>query len=185
VGAWTKVHGIPPKWPAIPGKRIYAYLKPFSGLAHLLSLLRELEHSTLVCCDGIDVPTQQRFASRNLRFENDRLDMEMVARECDLGVLNGNHGTTVALLMAAKPSFHVPITFEQALLGDAVRRTGAGLAASAIRPGEVRERLRRMLNDDGYARAAARFRQRHADFDANEQQLKIITRIEKLAQCRA
>lgn len=151
------------------------------GLTQLLSLLRTLNQPTLVSCDGIDNSIQRRCAAPNIRFDDHRIDLEIVGRECDLGILNGNHGTTIALLMAGKPSFHVPITLEQAMLADAVRRMGAGLAASASRPAEVTDRLTRMLLTDTYAQAALRFQERHAWFDPKAQQEELLEKIEQLA----
>ena len=180
-GAWTKTAGEKPQWPAGAGKRIFAYLKPFEGLMHLLSLLRTLNQPTLVSCDGIDSSIQRTCAAPNIRFDDHRINLEIVGRECDLGILNGNHGTTIALLLAGKPSFHVPITLEQAMLADAVRRMGAGLAASASRPAEVADRLKRMLLTDTYTQAALRFRERYTQFDPQGQQEELVDRIEQLA----
>jgi hypothetical protein len=180
-GAWTKTRGEIPIWPNCPGKRIYGYLKPFDGLTHLLTLLRALNHPTLIHCDGVDISIQREFGRGNLRFAKDRLDLETVGRECDLGILNGNHGTTIALLLAGKPTFQVPITLEQAMLADAVRRMGAGLAASSSRRTEVTDRLKRMLLTDTYSRAAKGFKARYADFDALRQQENMLNRIEWLA----
>jgi UDP:flavonoid glycosyltransferase YjiC (YdhE family) len=183
-GAWTKVEGKRPQWPDRTGTRIYAYLKPFSGLPHLLGLLRELDQPTVICCDGIDRATREAFAAPNLRLEDDRLDLEAVGRECALGILNGNHGTTIALLLAGKPSFHVPITLEQAMFAEAVRRLGAGLAASPARPTDVSKRLQQIINEDTQTRGANCFMARYSAFDPIDQQRKIVARIEELANCR-
>ena len=181
-GAWTKAPGGEiPQWPAVEGKKIYAYLKPFPGLSDLLALLAELNQSTIISCDGIDPSIQRRFQSPNIRFSNHRLDLERVGQECDLGILNGNHGTTISLLLAGKPSFHVPITLEQAMLADAVRRMGAGLAASFDRPAEVNQRLRRMLLTTAFQESAINFQQRYATFQPQQSQAEMVSEIERLA----
>ncbi len=180
-GAWTKAPGEIPRWPTCAGRRIYAYLKPFDGLRHLLSVLRELNQPTVISCDGINGAIQRQFTGQNLRFDEHRIDLGVVGRECDLGILNGNHGTTIALLLAGKPSFHVPITLEQAMLADAVRRLGAGLAASWDRPAEVTERLRRMLQTRAFEEAARGFQQKYATFGLPQSQEVMVDEIEQLA----
>jgi UDP:flavonoid glycosyltransferase YjiC (YdhE family) len=180
-GAWTKTSGKPPQWPQVEGKRIFAYLKPSTGLAQLLQILAESRQPTIVSCDGIGAETQNRFAAPNIRFENERVDLEAVGRDCDFGVLNGNHGTTIALLLCGKPSFHVPITLEQAMLADAVRRTGAGLAASGARPAEVAQRFERMLCESEHTSGARAFQARYKDFDLQKMQRSMNGRIERLA----
>ena len=181
-GAWTKVSGKPLQWPSGQGKRIFAYLKPCAGLPLLLTHLRDSKHPTVVSCDGIPLDVQHRFTGPSLRFENDRLDMAAVATECDLGVLNGNHGTTIALLMAGKPSFHVPITLEQAMLAEAVRKAGAGLAASGARPQELADRFNRIVREDAWTRGAARLRDEYSGLDAAAQQRAIVYRVGQLAR---
>jgi UDP:flavonoid glycosyltransferase YjiC (YdhE family) len=179
-GAWTKVVGKIPQWPGGSGKRIYAYLKPFTHLPQVLDLLRRLNHRTLIYSDGIDPQLQRQFSTDKLRFENQPLDLNRIGAECDLAILNGNHGTTIAMLMAGKPTFQLPITLEQVLFARAVRRLGAGLDANTEKPQQICERLPMMLMTDQYATAAQRFAQKYAQFDPLVQRDKMLARVEEL-----
>jgi len=60
-----------------------------------------------------------RFNAPNLRFEQRPLDLKRVASECDLAVLNGNHGTTIAMLLEASVGSvaHLPANALVAILG--------------------------------------------------------------------
>jgi hypothetical protein len=75
--------GAAPVWPTGGGKRIYAYLKPFAGLAKILKALQLSGCPTIVFGD-LDRATQERFAAANIRYEARPLDVRQVAAECDL-----------------------------------------------------------------------------------------------------
>jgi hypothetical protein len=107
-GAWPNVGGKKPLWPAGPGKRIYAYLKPFPALSELLTALNNYGCPTIVYGDGLDVAMlRSQFSSGTILFERERLDLAQVGRECDFAVLNGNHGTTLSLLLAGRPTLQI------------------------------------------------------------------------------
>lgn len=180
-GAWQSGFGKAPAWPAGAGKRIFAYLKPFPELSTLLELLARAGLPSLVYSGGISEDLQRRFTTSTLRFENEPLDMRRVGRECDWAILNGNHGTLVALLMAGKPTLHIPIHVEQALLVNAVIRMGAGLGASPADPRHIEAQFRQMLVDTQCAVAARAFALRYADFDAEKQVAAMVDRLEMLA----
>ena len=107
-GPWSLSGGEPPIWPASSGKRIYAYLSPFPGLLKILHALRTTSCPTIIF-GGFDPQIRDRFAAPHLRFETRRLDLQQVAAQCDVAVLNGGQATTLAVLLAGKPIFQVPI----------------------------------------------------------------------------
>ena len=179
-GAWTKISGKAPQWPQSSGPRIYAYFKQFEQLEATLKVLAELPASILIYSDGINATLQKRFTSEKLRFENSRLDLEEIGRTCDLAILNGNHGTTISLLMKGRPILQLPISLEQALLSLAVEKFGAALGADIKRPAHVERRLREMLNSTRFAAAARRFSEKYSSFDAEQQATQIVQRLEQL-----
>jgi len=179
-GAWTKISGKPPEWPKGTGPRIYAYFKQFEGLEATLKLLTDLAGAVLIYSDGIHPAVQNRFASEKLRFENSPLDLDEVGRTCDLAILNGNHGTTISLLMKGRPILQLPISLEQTLLSLAIEKMGAALGADIKRPAHVERRLREMLNSTRFAAAARQFANRYAGFDADHQAQLVVQRLEQL-----
>lgn len=183
-GAWPSGFGKPPVWPAGSGKRIYAYLKSFPELPRLLELLRRSALPTIVYCDGIGEEMQRRFAAPTLRFENEPLDMTAVGRDCDWAILNGNHGTAVAILLAGKPALHIPIHVEQALLVNAILRIGACLGASPVDGQHLEMQFNQMLVDQSCAAGARAFASRYATYDPATQISTILDRLEELAAAK-
>lgn len=179
-GAWPNIDGKVPIWPAAKGKKVYAYLKSFPALPRLLTFLNRLESSTVVCVDGIDPKLQRRFQSTTLRFENEPLDLSQVGKHCDLAILNGTHGTTVSMLLAGKPTLHIPITLEQALVSNAVVRLGAGLSAPATSPEKIETQLVALGSTEECGRAAQRFAARYASASPEGHVRRMCRRAEEL-----
>ncbi len=121
-GPWCLPGGEKPIWPDGKGKQIYAYLNRFPARDQLLARLAELGCPTIVSLAGADEQAARRFSAANLRFESRHLDMRQVAAECDLAILNGNHGTTIAMLLAGKPVLQIPTVLEQAHNAQATAR---------------------------------------------------------------
>ena len=169
--------GAAPVWPAADGKRIFAYLKPFPALKPLLAFLKEQRLPSLVFIDGLDPAIHDEFACDSLHFATQRLDLAQVGRECELAIINGAHATTIAMLLAGKPSLQIPHFLEHTLNARAVERLGAGLMASKSDPDAIIQQLRRLLNSDQYAKAARRFAARYKDFDPNRQPQAMLQRV--------
>ena len=179
-GAWTEVAGVPPEWPAGSGKRIFAYLKPFPQIADFLELFKRLGHRTIVHPDGIGPEIQRRFEGGGIHFESRPVDLRRVGRECDLAVLNGNHGSTIALLLSGKPSLHIPLTLEQVIFARAVARLGAGFDVSS-KPDKVASHLQAALAGQ-FTPGAEHFARKYADFNAEDQMRRMASRVKQLLQ---
>ncbi|MCY2950959.1 MAG: hypothetical protein NTU53_03165 [Planctomycetota bacterium] len=172
-----------PEWPGGRGtKRIYAYLKAFTGLEELLECLNDRGDATLVLSDGIGRRIQERYASDTLRFANERLDMARVGQECDVAILNANHATAAGLLLAGRPMLNIPLQVEQQLLGQAVSRIGAGEMVGPKGKGRTRieEVLEQLLWGESHMLAARRFLERHRSFDRERQTSDMLERACKL-----
>jgi len=174
--------GKPPDWPDAPGKKVYAYLKPFPALKPLLAFLKEHRIPSIVCLDPLSPTTREPFACETLRFETARLDLAQVGQTCDLAITYGAHATTVALLRAARPTLHLPHFLEHTLNARAAARTGAALIAKPDDPAAVISQLQTLLDDDTdrYAHAAHRYADRHAQFDPMRQASIVLDRVESV-----
>lgn len=179
-GAWPNVGGKKVVWPQGNGARIYAYLKPFAALPNLLAILRELRCPTVVYVDGISAAIQKRFASKSLQFEAAPLDLAQGAAECDLAILNGNHGTTVSMLLAGKPTLQIPLFLEQGLFSRAVEKMGAALIGLHNRGEQITLRLLEMLSSDRFTKAAAAFAARYSAFDPSLATRDLVDRADEL-----
>ena len=175
-------HGKAPAWPEGPGRKVFAYLNPFKGLPALLGMLNEARLPTIVVINGADPSLVERFRSNSMRFEQELLDMAQATAECDLAILNGQAGSTAAMLLAGKPVLEIPLTVEQMMTSRNVERLGAGLGAPPNEPMRIAASLRAMLESDQYAEAARHFAERYADFDPEQQLVKIVDRMEALLE---
>ena len=173
--------GEAPQWPALEGKRIYAYLKPFKTLPSLLERLVQLGQPTLIYAPEVEAGLKLRFASRAVQFCASPLDLERTAQECDLAITNATHATALTFLLAGKPQLMLPLYLEQRLVGDNVERLGAGLNAPALHPVGMSSKLDALLTDPRYTQGAQSFAARYAGFDPDEMEQRLIQRIDALA----
>jgi hypothetical protein len=171
--------GEDPEWPVHGrGKRVFAYLKRSASLPALLGALKRRGNPTLVYPDGIDGKMRKQFESETLRFQLNRPDPKRAARECEIAVSNGSHGTTCDVLLAGKPILQIPLQAEQELGAEAVCRLGAGRALwpGQRTPQRISEALDELLEMDSYSVAAQRFAERYAAFDFHLQREEMLER---------
>jgi hypothetical protein len=160
-GTWTTPIGENPVWPDVPGQKVFAYLKPAPALPSLLALLNGVKTPTLAYIPGLDREIREKHASPTLRFVDKPLNIEKVAAQCDLGILNGTHTTTANLLMAGKPTLHFPLYLEQHLTAHKIEQLGAGLSGAGLKPQELDEKLKFMLSSVSYGDKTNTFSERY------------------------
>ncbi len=179
-GPWLLSGGGPPTWPTGSGKRVYAYLGPSPDLPRLLELLTRSGCRLVISCGRHDARFQRHFARPNVRFANGFLDLARVAAECDVAVLNGNHATTLGMLLAGKPVLQVPLFVEQGLNARATVELGAGLSTFPRGVSLVREQLAELLESPKYSAAARRFAMKHSGFSREAEIEESICRLQNL-----
>jgi hypothetical protein len=180
-GIWSGGMGEPPRWPPGRGRKIFAYLKPFPALPQLLEALNGLPNPSLVYIPGLEARRRESYRNPTLRFAEAPVEMQQVARECELAILNGTHATTVAMLLSGKPALHIPIFLEQAINARAAEHLGAALCASPSDPNAVVTALRALLTTDRLAEGAKAFAGRYSDFNPETQLTRLLDRAEELA----
>lgn len=151
-----------PQWPAGDGKRIFVYLRTFQTLPALLESLRAAGQPTLIHVPGLAPELRAQYAGGNLGFSEELLDIPSVARECDLAVLHGGHGTLALMLLAGKPLLLLPLHLEMLINTQAAVKLGAALAAPQLKPVGMRQKLERLLQEPAWGEAARRFAERYA-----------------------
>ncbi len=181
-GALTDAGGEAVDWPSGGGPRIFAYLKPFPALPQLFEAFVKLDCRVLACVDGFGPQLREHFASPRIKLFDKPVDLVQVAAECDAAVLNGNHGTSVAMLLAGKPTLQIPIFLEQALTMQAIVRQGCGLGAAPTGVNPIGERLEMLLVETRFKNAAEQFAHRYAGWDMRAQVTAMLDRIEQLAR---
>jgi hypothetical protein len=177
-GCPTDLPGKAPQWPAGSGKRIIAYLKPFPALPHLLTRLKGMGCPTIIICDGIDASLRHQFTCGTMHFETGRLDMQSMVQTCDAAVLNANHATAAAMLLAGKPLLLLPIFLEQQILAERIVGLGVAVSAASERAKEVVSGLEQLVGNKMLGAYAAGFGKRHDDFDAARKTEEMASLIE-------
>ncbi len=155
-----------PQWPRGKGPRIFAYLSPSRGLAHLFDWIAGQEFPALIVSSGLNVDALRRIAKPNLKFVEHPIPMKAVSKECDMAILNANHGTTCAMLLAGKPIAQVPHHLEQAVTAQRTVQLGAGVRADRNDGLSILWQVSELLHNPAYSEAAAAFAGRYRDFDS-------------------
>ncbi len=99
------------------------------------------------------------------------------ARECDLAILNGTHGSTVLTLLAGKPMLQLPLMLEQQLNARATVRLGAGASALAGQGETLAGALSGLLQSTACAEAASRFATRYAQHSPREESRRAVAEV--------
>jgi len=167
--------GVPPRWVSKNKPRVFAYLEPAPTTMAVLRALEQLE--TDVC---VYAPTFEPAVKRELDIETfSILDspacISKVTRDCSIFVNNASFNTVISGLLAGKPQLVLPLTAEKYLTGRRLELLGAGLAAPLLRPGDITAKLRAVLNDKQYARAAQKFAVKYRDVRF-EDELEVMLR---------
>jgi UDP:flavonoid glycosyltransferase YjiC (YdhE family) len=185
VGVLSYIEGVPPRWPPGTPPRIFAYLRPFSGLRALLGALQRLGSPTLVHLVGLDIDPLQQAAPPHMRFEREPLDIASTARECDLAILYAPHDTTARLLLAGKPLLLLPQHLEQRLVAQNAGRLGAAVVVADGDARQIQRGLETIVADPLFGEAAQRFAARYATFDSSVARERVIDELERLAAQRS
>jgi len=177
-GIWQNSYGVPPQWPRIAGSKVFAYLKPFKAVEHLLGLLRDSQIPTLVVSDGLEPALLERMSGRNVRFETRPVEIRQAAAECELAVLNAGHGSAATMLLAGKPMLLIPLFHEQLLLARRVEEMGAGRSAPPDDGKIIARELQKVLGSAAFTTRARAFADRYRDHHKNHRLTDLVDQME-------
>lgn len=155
-GLWPAEGGLTPEWANCGGRRVLAYLKPFSDLQPLLEELVRLATSSIVVCPGIEANLAARFHGTCVRVLERPVDLTQAAAQCDFAIGHGTHGFTAQLMLSGKPQLMIPQVLEQRLHAERIQFHRAGAIAYQRHPGEIVRKLRLLVEDDTFGMFAQR-----------------------------
>ena len=179
-GWWPVGAGEAFAWPPSTGPKIYAYFKEFPAIGEVVKFMHERAGPAVIFAPGL-LDKLRPFASASLTVTETPLDLQQVAREADLVLHHGTHGTTAEMLLAGKACLSIPLTMEQAILARRVAHIGAGASAAGNNAAEIMRAIDAMLQTDRYADAARRFAKCNAWLDPIKALAEVVERLEKLA----
>ncbi|WP_409994409.1 glycosyltransferase [Bremerella cremea] len=91
-----------------------------------------------------------------------------MVESCDLAIMNGNHGTCCEFLLAGRPVFHIPLTFEQAVFSRRTHELGVSLDAVPNQTQQVIQQLSAMMKSSTFREQAQAFASRYVEFDPDQ-----------------
>lgn len=174
--------GDPAPWPALPGKRIFAYLR--NGYRHYEAALQALQafaQPTVVFSPGSSADLRARFASSHLVFADAPVDLARTGQEADAAVTYASLSTTTRFLLAGKPVLLLPGHLEQYLLARRIEQMGAGLLLDPEKPADdLMQKLQRIVYDPLFAGNAQAFARKYAAFPQEVVIANLVRRIEEI-----
>lgn len=174
--------GLEPEWPALPGKRIFAYLKRTKYLDEVLRALGRTNLPVVARVADFPPPLRQGYGA-SIRFADHHVDMAAVQASADLLVCNGNHGSMAHALLGGLPLVLLPDTLERVMGSRKAARLGAAemvqIEQKDIGQG-VSVALQQVLDNDHYRIAASRFAANYADHDLGRHDRELLELAVKL-----
>ncbi len=167
-----------PQWPPLPGKRIYAYLRPFDYLESILKSISASNQPTIVYSNAINQALINKYQSDSIYFENEPLDLQQVAEQSDFAITYASHDTCAQLMLAGCPVLMIPLQKEQQILTSHAVKTGACLGALPYQKEHILAAMNQLANDTSYKSAAMALSEKYAamnDRSSQEKAAEIIT----------
>jgi UDP:flavonoid glycosyltransferase YjiC (YdhE family) len=173
--------GVPPPWPTVGRRRIFAYVKPhFRDFARLLEALRLVDAAVVVHAPGVSTNDMHRFTAANIAFSREPVRMADVRRDCNIGICHAG-GTASTLVTAGRPVLLLPQHLEQMMMAKRVQQTGACLVVDFEKPApDYRRLVERLLAEPSFTTAAGALAQRYADDSIANRIERIVDRMEAL-----
>lgn len=179
--------GDAPAWPALPGKRIFGYLR--TGTRHheaALAALHALGQPTVVFFPDAPPALLERYAAPHLVFSATPLDLAQTACEADAAITYASMSTATSLLLKGKPLLLLPGHLEQFLLARRIEEMGAGLMVNPEQPpADLELKLRRLLLEPDFTLNAQAFAHKYSNFPQDTVITHLVRRIEEIAAPRA
>lgn len=179
--------GDAPAWPALPGKRIFGYLR--TGTRHheaALAALHALGQPSVVFFPDAPPALLARHAAPHLVFSATPLALARAAGEADAAITYAGMSTATSFLLKGKPLLLLPGHLEQFLLARRVEEMGAGLIVNPEQPPvDLELKLRRILFEPDFALNAQAFARKYENFPQDTVIAHLVRRIEEIAAARA
>ncbi|MEQ6340469.1 MAG: glycosyltransferase [Gammaproteobacteria bacterium] len=177
---WSACAPLPDWWGRLPtDKPVVLLTLGSSGRADLLpmalSALSELQITVIAATAGkIDLPDVPANA-----FVADYLPLDIAARRASLVICNGGSLTTYQALASGAPILGICSNMDQLLNMSAIERLGAGLSlrAARVRPAQLKEAVRVLLETPAYAQAAGQAGERFRQVDAGQRFRAFVSEI--------
>ena len=174
--------GVAPVWPNVPGRRIFAYLRPETpNCEAMVAALHALGQPTVIYLPGASDQFKEKWKAPHLLFLDNPADLGRVAQEVDMAVTYSSLATTTAFLFAGKPLLLLPSHLEQFLLAKRVVDLGAGVLVNPeLANPDLGSALRAVLDNPALAENARAFATKYAAFPQDQVLDNLVRRVGEL-----
>lgn len=163
-GVWSPTGLLRTQWTNGSFKKIFVYSRPFPGIGQLLQALSKIKAEIIAYIPNVDARLAQAHATPLFRFQDEPIELELIAGDCNLAILNGNVNTAMNFLLAGVPGLHIPIYLEQALGTFRLTQANLGVSCPAAQLNEFDRILENTLDDKQLIESARQFSARYAAF---------------------
>jgi hypothetical protein len=165
--------GEPCEWPSSPSAppldmHVFVYLRDEPSVLPILRGLAYKKISTVCFAPDMSHADEQRFVGSTVKISRAPVDLTSVCIKCDVGVLNGGHGTVSRFLRRGIPMLLIPKLLEQEVTAIQLSRHGLGLHAHAEDFDAIGTGLQRLLEEPAYSDNALQFARLHSSTHESE-----------------
>lgn len=180
---YTLEDGLTCNWPAHPGIRIFAYIRPYPELPHMLDALRNSMANVLAVVPGISAEKIAEYSSERFRIFSEQLKLAHLMQDMDLAITHGGHGLAGAFLIQGVPTLTVPTNIEQWMVSNRLVRLGIGNQITRNRVKvDFAGCLSQMIGSSIYGDRARSIAKRYAGYKPDRVVQRIANTIERLPE---
>lgn len=170
LGIWDHGEAASPVWRNSGGPKAVAYLKPFKNFQAFHRALASFGVDVALCSDGIPASLLAGSDSGAMTVQAGLVDLKQAAPECQFGITNGNHGTTLRMLSLGLPVLACPLFIEQRCSARRLAQMGLGIAVDPARAEGFLPAVNAILSRSSFRDAAVSFAAKYAQqYPASEE----------------
>lgn len=180
---YTLEDGLVRDWPAGPGARIFAYIRAYPELPHMLNALRDSKAAVLAVVPGIKDELMTAYSSERFQIFSEQLKLGHLLPDMDLAITHGGHGLAGAFVIHGVPTLTVPTNIEQWMMSNRLVRLGVGTLITRNRvKTDFSNSLQQMIGSTAYADKAQVIAKRYAGYNPDRVVQRIANTIERLPE---
>lgn len=180
---YTLEDGLMRDWPVGPGARVFAYIRSYPELPHMLDALRDSRASVLAVVPGISDAQIAAYSSERFKIVSTQLKLRHLLPEMDLAITHGGHGLAGAFLINGVPTLTLPTNIEQWMMSSRLVRLGVGKQVTRNRVKlDFAGSLMQMIGSPAYGEKAHSIGKRYAGYNPDRVVQRIANTIERLPE---
>jgi|ERR1035437_5060561 UDP:flavonoid glycosyltransferase YjiC (YdhE family) len=162
--------GTTPVWPEGNNLKVFVYVTSKNTyFDKVLIALKDLGLIALVYDPLITPDRKNQLSTSNIHIETKPFNMNMILKEVDIVISNGNFGTVTETALAGKIQFMLATHMEQHMLVKRISDTGAGIAYNENN--DIHLLLMTLMKDEKYSLAAKTLALKYKDIKHTKNQL--------------